>query len=89
MGFFLHFAAQSAAVPLAGREAAWRRLALFFFYAMVGFEPLHISVNAMNTAYLPLSTGYEIAGVFARVLRIPGTLACPGCSPVTAAPTRR
>jgi hypothetical protein len=47
---------------------------------MVGFETPEYSMNVMNTAYSPLSTGYEIAGVFARVLRIPGTLACPGCS---------
>jgi hypothetical protein len=75
MGFFLHLAAQSAAVPLGAPEACF-----IFFMCYGGFRTAEYSMNAMNTAYSSLSTGYEIAGVFARVLRIPGTLACPGCS---------
>ena len=65
-----------------GRPAApTARLALFFIYAMV----VAIVMNAMNSTLSPLtlsplSTRYEIAGVFVRILRIPGTLACPGFS---------
>jgi hypothetical protein len=34
--------------------------------------------NAMTTSSLAASTGPEVAGAVARLLRIPGTLACPG-----------
>jgi hypothetical protein len=71
-GFFLHSAAQS--------KAAVGPACFIFFLCYGGFRTAEYSMNAMNTAYSSLSTGYEIAGVFARVLRIPGTLACPGCS---------
>src|ERR1051326_2059051 len=40
----------------------------------------NIVMNAMYIAFRRPSTCYEIAGVFARILRIPGTLACPGCN---------
>jgi hypothetical protein len=43
-----------------------------------------IVMNAMNSTLSPMNTHYEIAGVFVRILRIPGTLAS-WLFPVTAA----
>jgi hypothetical protein len=54
-------------MPRASQES--HRLAFIFFYAMVG---------RMMTRLLILSTGPLRAGAVARILRIPGTLACPG-----------
>ena len=70
-------AAAFALGAAAGPQLSTRGAACFIFYLCYGRS---IVMNAMNTAFRQLSTRYEIAGVFARILRIPGTLACPGCN---------
>jgi hypothetical protein len=53
---------------------------LYFSSVLWWFRTPAYPVNALNMALSSLGTGGEIAGVFRRVFRIPGTLAFPGCS---------
>jgi len=67
-------------VPAFAGMTLWSRVALFFFYAMVGvdFNSLKIDRAKMNTDRNPAQTGRQAPGVVARALRTPRTLAFPG-----------